>query len=110
MNVTLTRRDIATALLAIAGTGVAPFLADAQTDLTKLQLTLPPLANRNAPTFETFKALSQIVLLRTDFDIPTAQKYFDLFLAEPWGGKHIGNAYAILREAMIARKEGGGSA
>jgi hypothetical protein len=108
MDITLTRRDITTGLLAIAGASFAPFLAGAQSDQTRLQLTLPQLANRSAPTFETFMALSSILLMRSDLDLQAARRYFELFMAEPWGPKHIGTAYALLRNAVLARAQRGG--
>lgn len=110
MDITVTRRDIAASLLALAGVSVAPYFAAAQSDTVRLQLSLPPIANRMAPTFEIFLALSRIVLMRNDLDLEAGRRYFELFTAEPWGLKHIGTAYAMIRETVMSHAQQGGRA
>jgi Membrane bound FAD containing D-sorbitol dehydrogenase len=107
-TVSLTRREIAAFLLAAAGSGVVPYWAGAQDDASLLQITLPPAERSTAPSFEIFLALSRIVLIQDDLDETAARQMYDLFMAEPWGPKHIGTAYAALRETFIKRGQRGG--
>lgn len=106
-SISITRREIAIRLLAIAGSSALPYWASAQDDDTRLQITLPP-ADGSHSTFDVFLALSRIVLIQADLDQVVARQLYDLFMAEPWGPKHIGTAYAALRETFTKRGQRGG--
>ena len=107
-TISLTRRDIAICLLAIAGGSALPYWASAQDDSTQLRITLPPANRSNAATFEIFLALSQIILVQADLDQGVARRLYDLFMAEPWGPKHIATAYAALRKTFTDSGQHGG--
>jgi hypothetical protein len=104
-TISCTRREIAVFLLAAAAGSAAPYWADAQDDNTRLQIDLPPAGNTS---FEIFLALSRIVLIQADLDQAVARQMYDLFMAEPWGPKHIGTAYVELRETFSKLGQRGG--
>lgn len=108
-SISITRREISICLLAAAASSALPsWWAGAKDDETSLRLNLPPVGDPYSPSFEVFLALSQIVLMRTDLDIPFARQMFQLFLREPWGPKHVSTAYAALRNVVITRAQRGG--
>lgn len=107
-TVSLTRREIAAFLLAATGSTALPYWAGAQDDASFLQITLPPAERSTTPSFETFLALSRIVLIKADLDEAAARKMYDLFMTEPWGPKHLRTAYGALRETFIKRDQHGG--
>lgn len=108
--VSISRRDLAACLLAVAGSAALPSWAFAQDGDTRLNISLPPAAVTSPPSFETFLALSQIVLVEEHLDHALAQQMFDLFMAEPWGPKHIASCYTALRSAFLERDQRGGQA
>src|SRR5664279_3050411 len=104
-DISLTRREIAICLLAATASSALPHWAVAQDDHTHLNITLPAAGGAS---FEVFIALSQIVLIETDLDRAVARRLYDLFMAEPYGPKHIATCYAGLRETFSKRGERGG--
>lgn len=107
MHIRMTRREIAFGLVAVAGGGLLPSWASALDDQTALDLLLPPGRDPLAPTFDIFQALSRIVLIRSQLDEQVAARMFEVFKQEPYGPKHIGTAYAVLREEMLRRTASG---
>lgn len=107
-GISLTRREIAICLLGAAANSALPHWAAAQDDYTHLHITLPAAGGSNGASFEVFIALSQIVLIETDLDRVVARQLYDLFMAEPYGSKHISTCYAGLRETFSKRGERGG--
>jgi hypothetical protein len=107
-DISLTRREIAICLLAATASSALPHWAAAQDDHTHLNITLPAAGGANGASFEVFIALSQIVLIETDLDRAVARRLYDLFMAEPYGPKHIATCYAGLRETFSKRGERGG--
>jgi hypothetical protein len=105
MNIRLSRRQLAGMLAVLAGGTAAAFWAMPHGDHSSLELVLPEPGDHNAPSFEVFAALSRIVMLRADLDLDLARRMYSVFMAEPWGPKHIGTAYARLRQAIIARSK-----
>lgn len=101
MRIRVSRRQIAVGLLAIVGGGTAAYWAGRREDSTPLDLELPAAGNPFAATFGEFFALSQIVLLRSELNERGARRLYEVFLEEPWAGKHIGHAYKLLREELI---------
>ncbi len=99
MDGPLTRRQIVGRLMVT--TGVAAILVYAGPGLvphyTPDPATPPSGADPTVPQFETFLALSRIVLARSDLDQNVARHLFEAFMDEPWGVDHISSAYAALR-------------
>jgi len=102
MKIRLTRRQVATAVLLAVGGGTALWWTAPWSD-DIWELELPPPGNTEHPPFEVFLALSRIVLMRRDLDGAVARRMYDVFMAEPWGPKHIAEAYAGLRRAVVTR-------
>jgi hypothetical protein len=102
MHIRVSRRQLAAVLTLTACGGAAAFLS-IRPDRTHFTLTLPPAGDPNNPTLEIFEALCRLVLAREHLDITLTQRMYEVFADEPWGRKHIGHAYAALREA-IARE------
>jgi Membrane bound FAD containing D-sorbitol dehydrogenase len=110
MKIRITRRQLALGLLAAVGGGAAGIWSLSRNDRTLVDLKLPATGNPFAPSYEVFLALSRIVLMRSKLDEAIARKLFDVFSDEPWGLKHIGHAYAVLRNEVVAannRKQDG---
>jgi hypothetical protein len=107
-TISITRREIAIYLLAAAASSALPHWASARDDNTRLEITLPAPGGSNASSFEVFLALSQIVLIEADLDRTVARQLYDLFMAEPWGPKHIASCYAALSTTFLARGQRGG--
>ena len=107
-TISISRREIAICLLAAAASGALPHWASAQDDNTRLQITLPAASSSSAASFEVFVALSQIVLIETDLDRAVARQLYDLFMAEPYGPKHIATCYAALSESFTNHGQHGG--
>jgi len=103
MKIRLTRRQAAVVLVAVCGGTAAAWWEAGRWQRTRLELSLPPPGDPNAPSFEVFMALSRIVLLRDRLDEQAARQMYRLFMDEPWGPKHIHTAYAALRAAIIER-------
>jgi hypothetical protein len=107
-TISLTRREIAISLLAVAASSASPNWAGALDDNTNIKISLPTAGGSNGASFEVFVALSQIVLIETDLDRAVARQMYDLFMAEPYGPKHIATCYAALSETFTKRGERGG--
>jgi hypothetical protein len=108
-TISLTRREMAQCLMAVTGSALLADWASAQDDNTRLQITLPAAGGSEASSFEIFLALSRIVLIQADLDRAVARQMYDLFIAEPYGGKHIATAYAALRASFLALGQHGGA-
>ena len=65
-------------------------------------LDLPRLAPdpSAAPAFPVFYRLSQLVTGRVDLDRGVARRMFEAFRDEPWAGKHLATAYALVADAL----------
>jgi hypothetical protein len=100
MKVRVTRRQVALGLVAIAGAAGAAYWRLFAEDRSALDLELPRAGNPFAPSFDVFLALSQIVLVRSRLNTDAARKLHKVFVDEPWGPKHIGHAYAVLRDEL----------
>jgi Membrane bound FAD containing D-sorbitol dehydrogenase len=109
MKIQITRRQLALGLLAALGGGGAIYWQRVGQDGTAVDLDLPPSRNPFAPEFDEFLALSQIVLMRSNLDKAGARKLYDVFVEEPWGPKHIGHAYAVLRRELAQTRRHGGA-
>ncbi|MEX2128375.1 MAG: sugar dehydrogenase complex small subunit [Xanthobacteraceae bacterium] len=100
MKVRISRRRLALGLLAVAGGSAAGVWSFYGRDRSAVELDLPGGGNPFAPSYEVFLALSQIVLMREKLDEEIARRLFAVFSNEPWGLKHIGHAYAVLRDEL----------
>jgi|SRR5688572_14398444 hypothetical protein len=109
MKIRITRRQLALGLIAAIGGGAAGVWSLYRHDRTPLELNLPPVGNPFSPSYEVFLALSQIMVLRTKLDEEIARKLFAVFSDEPWGPKHIGHAYAVLRSELAQAGAGSGT-
>jgi hypothetical protein len=107
-TISISRREMAFCLLVAAGSCALPNWATAQDDHMALKIDLPAAGGPSGASFEVFVALSQIVLIETDLDRAVAQQMYDLFMAEPYGPKHIAACYAALRAAFLAHARHGG--
>jgi hypothetical protein len=105
MKIRLTRRQAAIILISTCGGAAAGWWEIARRQRLRLEWSLPPAGDPNAPTFEVFMALLRIVLLREQLDEEVSRRMYRLFLDEPWGRKHIHTAYAALRAAIIERNQ-----
>jgi hypothetical protein len=105
MKIRLTRRRAITILIAVCGGATVAWWERAGSGLPELELSLPSPGILGTASFEVFMALSRIVLLRDDLDRQMAQRLFKLIMDEPWAPKHIHNAYATLRAAIIKRNK-----
>ncbi len=103
MKIRLTRRQAAIILITVCGGAAAAWWETARREQSALELSLPPPGDPNAPSFEVFVALSQIVLLRDQLDESAARRMYELFVDEPWGPKHVHTAYKALRAAIVER-------
>jgi hypothetical protein len=102
MKIRVTRRQVAVGMLALAGSAGAAYWRLFAEDRSPLDLELPRARNPFAPSFDEFLALSQIVLVRSQLSTDAARRLHKVFLEEPWGPKHIGHAYAILRDELVS--------
>lgn len=96
-RVDISRRAlIATLLKSTAAALTVRYWISAASAESTLSLKLPEPGSAEAPLFEVFLALSQLVTLRPHLDEMLARRMYPLFLDEPWGAHHIHSTYAQL--------------
>lgn len=96
-HIDISRRRLITALLKGAAVALtAHYWTRAASAESSLRLKLTESGSAEAPSFEVFYALSQLVTLRTHLDESLARRMYPLFLEEPWGAHHIHSTYSQL--------------